>query len=204
MTARNRSNQNSVSERMSKARTRIGMPLIRGQGSSMSNDARENRCSRARKSARLWRISRDVPARRQCPTCLSLRYARALRTCQKMARGSEGSRTRWITAGYLLDHGTRVRPCRHGSRTLGNAGRSACAELTRLKRDRRCIFLGDPIGAEHLPSWVLKSDQTTDGHLLQLASAYGAALATLDKGIPGALLIPEVPCDANRVSEPRF
>jgi len=81
---------------------------------------------------------------------------------------------------------------------------AACAELTRLKRDRRCIFLGDPIGAEHLPSWVLKSDQTTDGHLLQLASAYGAALATLDKGIPGALLIPEVPCDANRVSEPRF
>jgi hypothetical protein len=55
-----------------------------------------------------------------------------------------------------------------------------------------------------LPSWVLKSDQTTDGHLLQLASACGSTLATLDKGIPGALLIPEVPSDANRVSEPRL
>lgn len=81
---------------------------------------------------------------------------------------------------------------------------AACAELTRLKRDRRCIFLGDPIGAERLPSWVLKSKQTTDGHLLQLASAYGSTLATLDKGIPGALLIPEVSSDANSVSEPHL
>lgn len=81
---------------------------------------------------------------------------------------------------------------------------AACAELTRLKRDRRCIFLGDPIGAERLPSWVLKSKQTTDGHLLQLASAYGSTLATLDKGIPGALLIPELPDNTSRVSEPRL
>jgi predicted nucleic acid-binding protein len=46
-------------------------------------------------------------------------------------------------------------------------------------------------------------DQTTDGHLLQLASLYGATFATLDSGIPGALLIPELPHDAHHVSEPQ-
>ena len=29
----------------------------------------------------------------------------------------------------------------------------------------------------------------TDGHLLELARAHGAALVTLDAGIPGALLV---------------
>lgn len=38
----------------------------------------------------------------------------------------------------------------------------------------------------------------------QLASAYGAAFATLDTGIPGALLIPNVPDNASCVSEPRL
>jgi hypothetical protein len=32
--------------------------------------------------------------------------------------------------------------------------------------------------------------QTTDGHLVQLAKANGAILATLNAGIPGAFLIP--------------
>lgn len=92
-----------------------------------------------------------------------------------------------------------------GPARLATQVEAACEELIRLKRDRRCLFLGDPISAEHLPPWVLKSDQTTDGHLLQLASAYGSTLATLDKGIPGALLIPQLPeGDTSRVSEPRL
>jgi hypothetical protein len=41
-----------------------------------------------------------------------------------------------------------------------------------------------------LPKWVKSPAQTTDGHLLQLAIANGAVLATLDEGIPGAFLIP--------------
>ena len=81
---------------------------------------------------------------------------------------------------------------------------SACKDLTLLKRDHRFVFLGDPLSAERLPGWVVKSKQTTDGHLLQLASAYGATLATLDTGIPGALLIPDLPDDSNRVSEPQL
>jgi len=51
-------------------------------------------------------------------------------------------------------------------------------------------FLSDDIDISALPAWVKSPAQTTDGHLLQLAKANGAVLATLDEGIPGAFLIP--------------
>ena len=51
-------------------------------------------------------------------------------------------------------------------------------------------FLPDGNDISSLPKGVKKPAQTTDGHLLQLASANGAVLATLDEGIPGAFLIP--------------
>jgi predicted nucleic acid-binding protein len=44
-----------------------------------------------------------------------------------------------------------------------------------------------------LPAWVKSPGQVTDGHLVQLAKSNGAALATLDKGIPGSFLIPSRP-----------
>jgi len=51
-------------------------------------------------------------------------------------------------------------------------------------------FLPDGNDISLLPGWVINPKQTTDGHLLQLASAHGALFATLDEGIPGAYLIP--------------
>jgi predicted nucleic acid-binding protein len=51
-------------------------------------------------------------------------------------------------------------------------------------------FLSDGNDISALPAWVKSPGQTTDGHLVQLASANGAILATLDAGIPGAFLIP--------------
>jgi hypothetical protein len=51
-------------------------------------------------------------------------------------------------------------------------------------------FLSDGNDISALPAWVKSPVQTTDGHLLQLARANGAVLATLDEGIPGAFLIP--------------
>jgi len=51
-------------------------------------------------------------------------------------------------------------------------------------------FIPDGNDISSLPQWVKSPAQTTDGHLLQLASANGAVLATLDEGIPGAYLIP--------------
>jgi predicted nucleic acid-binding protein len=51
-------------------------------------------------------------------------------------------------------------------------------------------LLPDGNDISSLPAWVKTPKQTTDGHLVQLASANGAVLATLDEGIPGAFLIP--------------
>lgn len=50
-------------------------------------------------------------------------------------------------------------------------------------------FLPDDVPGDRLPAWVQTPAQTTDGHLLALAAKHGAKLATLDTGIPGALLI---------------
>jgi predicted nucleic acid-binding protein len=51
-------------------------------------------------------------------------------------------------------------------------------------------FISDGNDVSRLPAWVKTPAQTTVGHLLQLAIANGAILATLDAGIPGAFLIP--------------
>jgi predicted nucleic acid-binding protein len=51
-------------------------------------------------------------------------------------------------------------------------------------------FIPDANDLSRLPQWVKTPLQVTDGHLLELAKAHGAILATLDKGIPGAYLIP--------------
>jgi predicted nucleic acid-binding protein len=51
-------------------------------------------------------------------------------------------------------------------------------------------FIADDHDISHLPSWVKTAKQTTDGHLVQLARANGAVLATLDARIPEAYLIP--------------
>jgi uncharacterized protein len=68
----------------------------------------------------------------------------------------------------------------------------ACELLRRLKGSDKVNFtlIPEAQGISHLPRWVKTAKQTTDGHLAQLASANGAVLATLDRGIPQAFLIP--------------
>lgn len=64
--------------------------------------------------------------------------------------------------------------------------------LTRFRANRRRVVvrLPDDHGASDLPQWVKASRQITDGHLAGLAVRHGACLATLDNGIPGAIVIP--------------
>jgi predicted nucleic acid-binding protein len=64
--------------------------------------------------------------------------------------------------------------------------------LHRMKRNKAVpfAFLADSNDISKLPGWVKAPRQTTDGHLLELASANRAMLATFDHGIPGAYLIP--------------
>lgn len=66
------------------------------------------------------------------------------------------------------------------------------ATLDRLKSRSRIAFsfIADDQDAAGLPRWVKMPKQVTDGHLVQLARAHGAVLATLDRNIPGAFVIP--------------
>jgi predicted nucleic acid-binding protein len=54
----------------------------------------------------------------------------------------------------------------------------------------RFSFVPDDHGVSQLPRWVKTAKQITDGHLAGLARSQGAVLATLDRKIPGAFLIP--------------
>jgi predicted nucleic acid-binding protein len=69
---------------------------------------------------------------------------------------------------------------------------AARALLSVLRRNRRRPFvrLSDELGADSLPSWVRTPAQTTDGHLVALAAARDARLATLDEAIPDAVRVP--------------
>jgi len=69
--------------------------------------------------------------------------------------------------------------------------------LTRLKikKTPKFTFVVDDQEVSKLPAWVKTAKQTTDGHLVQVAKAHGAVLATLDGKIPTALVIPPTPED---------
>lgn len=64
--------------------------------------------------------------------------------------------------------------------------------LLQMKQANVTTFtiLPDDHDASHLPGWVKAARQITDGHLVKLAGAKQALLATLDGKIPGAYLIP--------------
>src|SRR5580658_882738 len=68
----------------------------------------------------------------------------------------------------------------------------AVALLARMKERPGLLmkFIDDDQEASNLPAWVKTGKQTTDGHLMQLAKAHDAMLATLDAKIPGAFVIP--------------
>ena len=54
----------------------------------------------------------------------------------------------------------------------------------------RHVLLADDQAVRQFPVWCSSASRTTDAHLLELAAAHGAKLATLDTAIPGAFLIP--------------
>jgi predicted nucleic acid-binding protein len=68
----------------------------------------------------------------------------------------------------------------------------ACHLLQRLKATQEVNFefIHDDQDISHLPSWVKTAKQTRDGHLVQLAAVHGALLATLDRRIRHAFVIP--------------
>ena len=79
------------------------------------------------------------------------------------------------------------------TQAYGFTAPTARALLLRMKAQDAALFgfIPDNHDISHIPAWVKNPKQITDGHLAQLAEANGAVLATLDRGIPGAFLIPE-------------
>lgn len=80
-----------------------------------------------------------------------------------------------------------VRVSVHSSMQPGVA--AAIAALERWKKATKAQLVADNLGVVRLPTWVDTGAKTTDGHLVELAKAHGAKLATLDTQIPGALLL---------------
>jgi predicted nucleic acid-binding protein len=68
--------------------------------------------------------------------------------------------------------------------------REAIALLGEMKKFWSLQVYPDAREALHLPKWVKSHQQVTDGHLVDVAQAHGALLATFDKQIPSAFLIP--------------
>ena len=73
-----------------------------------------------------------------------------------------------------------------------NHAADAAETLQGLKESSRIPFdlIPDALGASRLPTYVSGARQVTDGHLLELARESSMELATLDKGIPGAFVVP--------------
>lgn len=57
---------------------------------------------------------------------------------------------------------------------------------------RSHAFLADNVDSTEWPDWCESASRTTDAHLLSLANVHQAELATLDAGIPGAFLVPDL------------
>ncbi len=75
-----------------------------------------------------------------------------------------------------------------GQVTVKRASETLAAMLNSL--GDRHTFLTDNVPACAFPAWCMAASRTTEAHLIQLAEAHGAKVATLDTGIPGAFLIP--------------
>lgn len=102
---------------------------------------------------------------------------------------------------HVRDH--RARLVRVGSGKAGYVKDLATAreDLEDLKSSMDMLFLPADLPTRHLPTWVRKADQTTDGYLLALAKSHGADLATLDRFIPGSVFISEEPTGPIMVRE---
>ena len=78
-----------------------------------------------------------------------------------------------------------------GKAAYAESADAAREDLEDMRSSMDMLFIPDDLPARHLPPWVRKSEQTTDGYLLALAKAHDGCLATMDRSIPGSVFIPE-------------
>ncbi len=107
-------------------------------------------------------------------------HARAMRWLASV-RGAEFLTTPITELGFVrIAAASGLQPSVVAARkTLARWTKAAGAEL-----------IPDSLGADRLPTWADTPAKTTDGHLVEVARAHDAKLATMDTGIADALLIP--------------
>jgi predicted nucleic acid-binding protein len=111
------------------------------------------------------------------------------RTAAWIAAARRQKATRLMTSAIPELGFVRVSVQRTGSRvTVAEATETLAGMVAAL--GVRHVLLADDQAARQFPQWCSSASRTTDAHLLDLAAAHGAKLATLDTSIPGAFLIP--------------
>jgi predicted nucleic acid-binding protein len=112
-----------------------------------------------------------------------------LRVCAWLREEMKSNHIRLATTpvtqvGFVRVSGQRS----HGRITPATAGRTLRALLQALGEAHR--FMADDQDGFEWPEWCGSASRTTDAHLVSLAGAHRARLATLDTSIPGAFVIP--------------
>lgn len=111
------------------------------------------------------------------------------RTVAWIAAAARRKGTRLLTSAIPQLGFVRVSVQRSSGRvTVSDAARVLEGMLATL--GARHQLLPDDLAARRFPAWCGSASRTTDAHLLELATRNGAALATLDAGIPGAFVVP--------------
>ena len=111
------------------------------------------------------------------------------RTVRWLAGIRERKTSKLLTSAIPELGFVRVSVQRAGGRvTVQDAGRTLAGMLGTLGTCH--VFLPDDRPGRDLPEWCQAASRTTDAHLLRLAEAHGARLATLDTAIPGAFVLP--------------
>jgi len=111
------------------------------------------------------------------------------RTAAWIAAAARRRTTTLLTAPIPQLGFVRVSVQRTGNRVTVQEAATTLQGMLRSLGSRHA-FLADDRPIAQFPDWCLHPSRTTDAHLLQLAEAHGARLATLDTDIPGAFLIP--------------
>ena len=111
------------------------------------------------------------------------------RTAAWIAATRDGRASRLLTSSIPELGFVRVSVQRTGGRvTVAEAADTLAGMLRSLGAAH--ALLPDDRSAVTFPDWCQFASRTTDAHLVQLAAAHGAVLATLDTGIPGAFVVP--------------
>ena len=112
------------------------------------------------------------------------------RTAEWIAAARDGRASELLTSAIPELGFVRVSVQRTGGRVTVAEAADTLAGMLRSLGDAHG-FLPDDLSADDFPDWCQLASRTTDAHLVQLAAAHGAVLATLDTGIPGAFVLPD-------------